>query len=192
MWFVCEPRQSCVRGSVLLCVTKCYSVAFSVCNVVNLVASSETWRRDDRCSALFCCIVLQYVVVWLRVQDETINSLLRCVAVCCSVLQCVAVCCSVLQCVAVCCSVTSFIPRCDHFWQLVCCIPCILLPSVAESVAFFCSVASLTRRSNRPPLWIMYQYFRADPPKLPLRNWYNCGTKHFTRPWWSGGNENPN
>ena len=33
------------------------------------------------------------------------DSLLQCVAVCCSVLQCVAVCCSVLQCVAVCCSV---------------------------------------------------------------------------------------
>jgi len=33
------------------------------------------------------------------------ESVLQCVAVCCSVLQCVAVCCSVLQCVAVCCSV---------------------------------------------------------------------------------------
>jgi len=35
------------------------------------------------------------------------QSVLQCVAVCCSVLQCVAVCCSVLQCVAVCCSVLA-------------------------------------------------------------------------------------
>jgi len=37
--------------------------------------------------------------VWIDV-----DSVLQCVAVCCSVLQCVAVCCSVVQCVAVCCS----------------------------------------------------------------------------------------
>jgi len=36
---------------------------------------------------------------------KTLDCLLSCSKVCCSVLQCVAVCCSVLQCVAVCCSV---------------------------------------------------------------------------------------
>jgi len=30
-----------------------------------------------------------------------------------------------------------------------------------------------------PPLWILYKYLRADSPEMPLRNWYNCGTKHF-------------
>ena len=38
-------------------------------------------------------------------ENSSIQSVLQCVAVCCSVLQCAAVCCSVLQCAAVCCSV---------------------------------------------------------------------------------------
>jgi len=36
-------------------------------------------------------------------------------------------------------------------------------------------------------LWIMLQYIRADPPEMPLRNWYNCGTNHFNKAsvvWW--------
>ena len=42
------------------------------------------------------------------------DSVLQCVAVCCSVLQCVAVRCSVLQCVAVCCSVLQCVAmRCS-------------------------------------------------------------------------------
>ena len=48
------------------------------------------------------CLNALVAVVLLRVVRD---SMLQCVAVCCSVLQCVAVCCSVLQCVAVCCSV---------------------------------------------------------------------------------------
>jgi len=77
-------------------------------------------------SVAVCCSVLQYVAVCCSTLllscnrsffsfSETLfvqycevsqtDSVLQCVAVCCSVLQCVAVCCSVLQCVAVCCSV---------------------------------------------------------------------------------------
>ena len=41
-------------------------------------------------------------------------TLIRCVAVCCSVLQCGTVCCSVLQCIAVCCSVLQCVAV---FWQ---------------------------------------------------------------------------
>ena len=64
-----------------------------------------------------CCSVLRCVAVCCSVLGieshgytilEAGNGMLRllqCVAVCCCVLQCVAVCCSVLQCVAVCCSV---------------------------------------------------------------------------------------
>ena len=53
-----------------------------------------------------------------------IDSVLQCVAVCCSVLQCVAVCCSVLQCIAVYCSVLQCVA--------VCC-------SVSRCVAVCCS-----------------------------------------------------
>ena len=31
---------------------------------------------------------------------------------------------------------------------------------------------------HHPPLWIMQTYLRAGPPETPLRNLYNCGTKH--------------
>jgi len=29
-----------------------------------------------------------------------------------------------------------------------------------------------------PPLWIMLNYWRAGPSKMPLRSWYNCCTNH--------------
>ena len=47
------------------------------------------------------------------------DSVLRCIAMCCSVLQCTAMCCSVLQCCAVCCSVLQCVaapPLCDLFY----------------------------------------------------------------------------
>ena len=43
---------------------------------------------------------------WSQIE---LNSVLQCVAVCCSVSQCVAVCCSVLQCVAVCRNVLQYV-----------------------------------------------------------------------------------
>jgi len=60
---------------------------------------------------------------WSRIRYMN-QSVLQCVAVCCSVLQCVAVCCSVLQCVAVCCSVARGVVWC----------------SVLQCVAVCCSV----------------------------------------------------
>ena len=57
------------------------------------------------------------------------DSVLQCVAVCCSVLQCVAVCCSVLQCVAVCCSVL----QCDtYMWHDSLQVPCSSVSNVCE------------------------------------------------------------
>jgi len=45
---------------------------------------------------------------------RTLNPLLRCASVCCSVLQCLAVCCSVLQCAAVACCVLQYVAvRCS-------------------------------------------------------------------------------
>jgi len=43
--------------------------------------------------------------------------------------------------------------------------------------------------TRRPPLWIMHKYLKAGPPEMPgpLRNWYNCCTKHFPQTsvvWW--------
>jgi len=64
-----------------------------------------------------------------------VESVLQCVAVCCSVLQCVAVCCSVLQCVAsvlhwalqpytgsvaVCCSELQCVAMCCSVLQVCC------------------------------------------------------------------------
>ena len=31
----------------------------------------------------------------------------------------------------------------------------------------------------RPPIWILQKYLMAGPSEMPLRSWYNCGTKHF-------------
>ena len=80
-----------------------------------------------RCSALQCvvvrCCVLQCEYADRNAASCT-NSLegygvigslevvLQCVAVCCSVVQCVAVCCSVMQCDAVCCSVLQCVAVC--------------------------------------------------------------------------------
>jgi len=47
------------------------------------------------------CVAVCCAVFWARRRRDLVwGSVVRCVAVCCSVLQCVAVCCSVLQCVA--------------------------------------------------------------------------------------------
>jgi len=71
-----------------------------------------------------CCSVLQLNLWRIHVPHPADTG-----AVCCGVLQCVAVCCSVLQCVAVCCSV---------LWQypvssIVCC-------SVLQCFAVCCGV----------------------------------------------------
>ena len=47
---------------------------------------------------------------------------------------------------------------------------------------------ALTTAWSHPPLWIMWKYLRAGPPEMSLRNWYNCGTKHFHQTsvvWWN-------
>jgi len=79
------------------------------------------WNSVLRCVAV-CCSVLR------RMRSVTVRCrVLQCVAVCCSVLQCVAAnaeCCSVLQCVAVCRSVLQCVA--------VCCSECRALQSVAE------------------------------------------------------------
>ena len=64
------------------------------------------------------------------------ESVLQCVAVCCSVLQCVAACCSMLQCVAVCCTVLQL------QFVLQCFVPKELDPgaSMLQCVAVCCSV----------------------------------------------------
>jgi len=114
-----------------------------------------------------CCSVLQCVAVCytplfphhhLR---QAHFSVLRCVAVCCSVLQYVAVCCSALQCVAVCCSVlhTSFSSSSSSPSTFQCvAVCCSMLQCVAarcsalQCVAVCCSVlhTSFSSSSSSP------------------------------------------
>ena len=69
---------------------------------------------------------------------EVNQSVLQCVAVCCSVLQCVAVCCSVLQCVVVC-RQRKQSRRGARICVVVCCTVCC---SVLQCVAVCCSVTA--------------------------------------------------
>jgi len=52
------------------------------------------------CCRVFCMRALESTGC-KHVLQSVLQSVLQCVAVCCSVLQCVTVCCSLLQCVAV-------------------------------------------------------------------------------------------
>ena len=58
---------------------------------------SRTQSRRSKCSVVHAHADIH--------REAHVNTVLQCVAVCCSTLQCVPVCCRVLQCVAVCCSV---------------------------------------------------------------------------------------
>ena len=77
-------------------------------HALSLLMSSSLIFDESLISVLqcvaVCCNVWQCVAVY--------GSVVQCAAVCCSVLQCVAVCCSVLQCVAVCCSVLQCVAVC--------------------------------------------------------------------------------
>jgi len=72
-----------------------YSYVDSICIHINTCISDS-----------YTMYMYSYTICTLHVSRESvaIDSLLQCVAVCCSVLQCDAVCCNMLQCVAVCCS----------------------------------------------------------------------------------------
>jgi len=56
------------------------------------------------------------------------QSVLQCVAVCCSVLQCVAACCSVLHYVTVCCSVLQCVAVCCSVLQCAAVSQCFAVP----------------------------------------------------------------
>jgi len=74
-----------------------------------------------QCVAI-CCSVLQSVAVLSVKMHWSVPAYLR-AAVCCIVLYCVEVCCIVLQCVAVCCSVLQRVVVCCSVLQrvVVCC-----------------------------------------------------------------------
>ena len=83
-----------------------------------------------------CCSVLQCSVLQqLCTARLSIEMVLQCVAVCCSVLHCVAVCCIVLHCVAVCMSWMPVKRDCCSMWQSIalCC-------GMLQHVAVCCSV----------------------------------------------------
>ena len=66
-----------------------------------------------KCLCVYMCVsvrarVQQTEEIWHQSSLQRQDSVLQCVAVCCSVLQWFAVCCSVLQCVTVCCSVLQW------------------------------------------------------------------------------------
>jgi len=93
--------------SVLQCVAMCCSVllcAAVICTVLQyrINIAFITWNSNlvPLIEGLCCSIPYR-----IEISDY---SVLRCVAVCCSMLQCVAGCCRVLQCVAVCCSVLQW------------------------------------------------------------------------------------
>jgi len=69
-----------------------------------------------RCVAM-CCSVLECVERYVPVYglSKVCGCVLECVAVCCSGLECVAVCCSVMWCVVVCCSVLQCVAVC---WKI--------------------------------------------------------------------------
>jgi len=126
-------RCIAVCCSVSQCNEVCYMRKCDVLQLTNSTTCSNTsqaeyWRQcdcmlhcDAVCDSVLQCAAACHIMVhrdsptpkFARTrhrQDAGANaiayrSMMRCVAVGCSVLQCVAVCCSVLQCVAVCCSV---------------------------------------------------------------------------------------
>jgi len=85
------------------------------CNTCDTLQHTATHCNTPQHTATHCdtmqhtethCNILQHAFETQRGRGMRYDdSVLQCVAVCCSVLQCVAVCCSVSQCVAVCCSV---------------------------------------------------------------------------------------
>jgi len=79
---------------VLQCDAVCCSVVVCVCSVM-------------QCVVVWWCVLVSLKYVSPYAQKE--NSLLHCVAVCCSVLHSVAVCCSVLKLFAVCCSALHYV-----------------------------------------------------------------------------------
>jgi len=107
------------------------------------------------CSVLQCALHLERgerVVVVHDHVHELLQSVLQCVAVCCSVLQCVAVCCSVLQCVAVCVAFErrEHVVVHDHVHELLQCVlqcaeVCCMCYSVLPCVAVCCSIAVCCR-----------------------------------------------
>jgi len=87
--------------SVLRCVWLSVSPGKSYCDIMLQCVSVCGLE-----SFMFC-VVLQSVCVWLGISPVlclVCNSVLQCVAACCSGMECVGLCCSVLQSVAVCCS----------------------------------------------------------------------------------------
>ena len=67
------------------------------------------------------------------------QTMLQCVAACCTALQCVAVCCSILQCVVACCSLLQYVALCCDVLQraAACC-------SILQCAAVCCSVLQCT------------------------------------------------
>jgi len=101
--WVCACVCVCVCVCVCGCVRVCIHVRLCVCAPLTILKErageiEQTCQRYTRSCHDVPINSVDSVAVG--------NSVLQCVAVCCSALQCVAVGRSVLQCVAVCCSVT--------------------------------------------------------------------------------------
>jgi len=101
--------------SVLRCVWLSVSPGKSYCDIMLQCVSVCGLE-----SFMFC-VVLQCVCVWLGISPVlclVCNSVLQCVAACCSVLQWDGMCRTVLQRVAVCCSLLQSVAVC---WSILLC-----------------------------------------------------------------------
>jgi len=125
----------------MLCIQTTHIQTTHVCVFVYKQIHTHAWFGMCcsvlRCVAVFCSVLLCATVVCC--------SVLLCVAVYCNVLQCIAMCCSVLQCVAVYCNVLQRIAMCCSVLQCaaVYCnvLQCIAMCcSVLQCVAMCCSV----------------------------------------------------
>jgi len=126
-----------------VCCSVCGSACCSVCVQCTLAycAEKSTCGFPIGSSAADSCVaesVLQCVAVCCSVLQCVADSVLQCVAVCCGVLRCVAVCCSVLSSAADSC-VAEGVLRCVAvcFSVLQCVAVCC---SVLQCVAVCCSV----------------------------------------------------